>query len=55
MELPHDALARPPEEVARRMALVRLEDALAAGVQLSAGGNESLHDFRVAVRRLRAS
>ena len=49
-------LARPPEEGARVLALRLLEEAAAALASLEEGEDrEALHDFRVAVRRLRSS
>ncbi len=45
-----------PEEGARRVALGLLSDAVEAAEALAAGkGDEPLHDFRVAVRRLRSA
>lgn len=55
MKLPADLLARPAEEAVRRLALVQLEKATAARAQLIEGDrDEALHDFRVALRRLRS-
>ena len=55
MKLPADLLARPAEEAVRRLALAQLERAAAAREQLVAGDrDEALHDFRVALRRLRS-
>ena len=55
MKLPDDLLDRPAEEAVRRVALRELERAEAARAALVAGGDpEALHDFRVAVRRLRS-
>ncbi len=49
-------LTRTPEEAARRIALVFLEEASAAAARLDdPDDEEALHDFRVAVRRLRAT
>jgi CHAD domain-containing protein len=54
-ELPADLLARPAEEAVRRLALLQLERAQAAHEQLVGGDREeALHDFRVALRRLRS-
>jgi len=53
--LPDDLLDRPAEEAVRRIALVELERAETARAALVAGDDpEALHDFRVAVRRLRS-
>jgi CHAD domain-containing protein/CYTH domain-containing protein len=50
-----DAIDRPAEEGARMVALELLGDADEAVKRLDAGGDdEALHDFRVAVRRLRS-
>ena len=55
MKIPADLLARPAEEAVRRLALVQLERAAAARSQLVEGDREeALHDFRVALRRLRS-
>jgi len=55
MKLPADLLARPAEEAVRRLALVQLERAAVARAQLVEGDHEeALHDFRVALRRLRS-
>jgi CHAD domain-containing protein len=55
MRIPSDLLARPAEEAVRRLALVQLERASAARAQLVEGDREeALHDFRVALRRLRS-
>lgn len=49
-------LQRPPEEGARLLALSFLDQAAAAFPRLSdASDTEALHDFRVALRRLRSS
>ncbi|MGE0641749.1 MAG: CHAD domain-containing protein [Thermoanaerobaculia bacterium] len=54
-ELPGDLLARPAEEAVRRLALFELGRAEAAREALVAGDrDEALHDFRVALRRLRS-
>ena len=54
--LPPDVLDRPPEEAARRIALERLGEARAACRRLADPEDaEALHDFRVAVRRLRST
>lgn len=56
MGLPPDVLDRPPEEAARRIALERLGEARAACRRLADPEDaEALHDFRVAVRRLRST
>ncbi len=55
MKIPADLLARPAEEAVRRLALAQLEKAAAARDQLVEGDrDEALHDFRVALRRLRS-
>ncbi len=55
MKIPADLLVRPAEEAVRRLALVQLERASAARKQLVEGDREeALHDFRVALRRLRS-
>ena len=55
MTIPADLLTRPAEEAARRLALVQLERASEARTQLVEGDrDEALHDFRVALRRLRS-
>ncbi len=55
MKLPADLLTRPAEEAVRRLALVQLERAAAARARLVEGDHEeALHDFRVALRRLRS-
>jgi len=55
---PSTLLSRPPEEGARRLALSFLDQAAAAHPRLSQPGesedSEVLHDFRVALRRLRS-
>ena len=54
--LPDDLLARPAHDAVRRIALAFLDDAVAAHVRLAAGDDaEALHDFRVALRRLRST
>ncbi len=54
-KLPDDLLARPSEEAVRRIALRELERAESARAALVAGEDaEALHDFRVAIRRLRS-
>ncbi len=56
MTLPSDILSHSPEEAARRIALGFLEEARLATLRLDdPGGPEALHDFRVAVRRLRST
>jgi CHAD domain-containing protein/CYTH domain-containing protein len=53
--LPADCLRRPPEEGARRVARLLLDEAAAALVRLEdPTDTEALHDFRVNVRRLRS-
>ncbi len=55
MELPQDLLERPVEEAARLIALSLLNEARAARARLDQPGDiEALHDFRVALRRLRS-
>ena len=55
MKIPADLLTRPAEEAVRRLALVQLERATEARKQLVDGDREeALHDFRVALRRLRS-
>ena len=55
MDLPPDLLERPAKESARRLALSFLEAAAAAQQRLAdASDPEALHDFRVALRRLRS-
>jgi CHAD domain-containing protein len=54
-KLPRDLLARPAEEAVRRVALRELDRAETAHASLVAGSDpEALHDFRVALRRLRS-
>jgi CHAD domain-containing protein len=54
--LPRDLLQRPAQEAARRVALRRLDEAVAAAPRLAeAQDGEALHDFRVALRRLRSA
>lgn len=56
MQLPRDILERRPEEGARRIALGHLDEARAAAARLGDPKDaEALHDFRVAVRRLRST
>ena len=56
MILPRDLLERPAEEAARRIALSFLDEAAAARLRIEAqADDEALHDFRVAIRRLRSS
>lgn len=57
MELPADLLDRPAGEAVRRVALALLARAESAAARLAdpaAHDPEALHDFRVAVRRLRS-
>jgi CHAD domain-containing protein/CYTH domain-containing protein len=54
-DLPPDLLARPVEEGARLLALSYLDEAVGAVSRvLDASDPEGLHDFRVALRRLRS-
>jgi CHAD domain-containing protein len=57
-ELPPDLLSRPAEEAARLVALAQLRGAEEQAARLMSAedraGSEALHDFRVAVRRLRS-
>jgi len=56
MSLPSDILLRSSEEAARRIALGFLAEARAASLRLRDPDDaEALHDFRVAVRRLRST
>ncbi|MFW5920610.1 MAG: CHAD domain-containing protein [Polyangiales bacterium] len=56
MTLPDDILLRTPEEASRRVALALLERARAAAARLDdPQDDEALHDFRVAIRRLRST
>ena len=56
MALPSDILLRSAEEAARRIALEFLAEAHAASRRLDDSEDaEALHDFRVAVRRLRST
>ncbi len=56
MALPPDVLQRSPEESARRIALERLAAVQAASERLGdLRDDEALHDFRVALRRLRST
>lgn len=56
MSLPLDILHRRPDEAARRIALGFLDEARAACERLGdPRDEEALHDFRVAVRRLRST
>lgn len=53
--IPADLLQHPAEEAVRRLALVQLERAAEARRRLVEGDrDEALHDFRVALRRLRS-
>lgn len=55
MDAPADLLSRPPEEGARLIALSWLDQAAAAFPRLQdPADTEALHDFRVALRRLRS-
>lgn len=55
MPLPKDILARTADEATRRIALSFLDEAHAASARLDDPADaEALHDFRVAVRRLRS-
>jgi CHAD domain-containing protein/CYTH domain-containing protein len=54
--LPSDLLARPPQEAVRRICLALLASARAASKRLDdPKDEEALHDFRVAIRRLRST
>ena len=56
LELSSELMERSPEETARLLALSFLEDAAKALESLAKGEDpEALHDFRVALRRLRSS
>ena len=56
MTLPENLLALSPEEAARRVALERLHAAREAAARLDdPADTEALHDFRVAIRRLRST
>jgi CHAD domain-containing protein/CYTH domain-containing protein len=56
MALPSDILLRSAEEAARRIALEFLAEARTASLRLDDSEDaEALHDFRVAVRRLRST
>lgn len=55
MRLPRDLLERGPEEASRLLALAYLTEAMGSLKRLTdATDPEALHDFRVAVRRLRS-
>ncbi|MAQ19567.1 MAG: hypothetical protein CMN30_32795 [Sandaracinus sp.] len=55
MSLPDDLVLRPAAEATQRIALALLDEADAASERLDdADDSEALHDFRVAVRRLRS-
>src|SRR3954471_12903115 len=56
MQLPPDVLRRLAKEAARRLALEHLKTAAALRDRLADPDNpEGLHDFRVAIRRLRSA
>ena len=56
MSLPEDLLQRPPQEAVRRIALQLLQEAETASRRLDdPDDSEALHDFRVAIRRLRSA
>ena len=56
LKLPEDLLHRTPEEAARRIALALLGQARDAAPRLAdPHDTEALHDFRVAIRRLRST
>ncbi|MDF1700622.1 MAG: CHAD domain-containing protein [Planctomycetota bacterium] len=56
MALPEDILVRPPVEIAQRVALRFLDEARACRVRLADPADDTaLHDFRVAVRRMRST
>jgi CHAD domain-containing protein/CYTH domain-containing protein len=55
-QLPDDSLIRTPEEAARRIALEYLDEARKAAERFDDDQDqEALHDFRVAIRRLRSN
>jgi CHAD domain-containing protein len=55
-EFTPDLLLRPAGEAAHRIARAFLDDAAAAAARLAdAADAEALHDFRVAIRRLRVT
>lgn len=55
MDLPDNLLDIPAEEAARLLALRRLDETIQARLRLGVPGDvEALHDFRVALRRLRS-
>ena len=55
-ELPGDLISRPAAQAAALVCLAQLDAAHAAGQRLADPGDaEALHDFRVAVRRLRST
>ncbi len=55
MELPQTLVDLPASEGARRLALAHLETACAARTRVAASADpEALHDYRVALRRLRS-
>lgn len=56
MHLPPDVLQRDPVEIVHRVALAFLDEARAGCVRLGDPDDEdALHDFRVAIRRLRST
>lgn len=56
MSAPSGLLDLSAERASRRLALAYLDDAAAAHARMEAGGDpDALHDFRVAVRRLRST
>jgi CHAD domain-containing protein/CYTH domain-containing protein len=56
MDVPSDLLLRVPEEAARLLALAQLAEVAPAAARLGdAKDDEALHDFRVALRRLRST
>ncbi len=56
MALPDDLLLRPAAEATRRIALALLDEANVASERMDdPKDDEALHDFRVAIRRLRSS
>ncbi|HYJ80798.1 MAG TPA: CHAD domain-containing protein, partial [Longimicrobiaceae bacterium] len=55
MKTPAELLELPVERSARWLALSFLEEAAAAHARLDADDDEALHDFRVALRRLRST
>ncbi len=52
--LPDDLLTRSADEATRRVALALLDQAEQARLRLDGADDDALHDFRVAIRRLRS-